>query len=157
MTKYVIRRLLTMFLVLFVISVLTFALMHAIPGGPWDREKALPAQTVKLLNERYNLDAPIVQQYLEYIGGILLPRITANQVTYSADEDYLINIYLPVVDRTLRWMNFGPSYKARGRPVNDVFRQQFPISAQLGLAALGVEIGPPGESATAVEAIRCNS
>src|SRR3990172_8254204 len=98
MAKYVIRRLMSMFVVLFVISVLTFALMHAIPGGPWSREKPLPAQTVALLNERYNLDASVVEQYLSYMGNIIVPRITENDVVRSATEDYLINIYIPVVD-----------------------------------------------------------
>jgi ABC-type dipeptide/oligopeptide/nickel transport system permease component len=33
-------------------------------------------------------------------------------------------------------MNFGPSYTSRSRTVNDIFKQQLPISAQLGLMAL---------------------
>ncbi len=140
MTKYIVRRIFQMFLALFVISVLTFILMRAIPGGPWSREKKLPERTVALLNERYNLDAPIVEQYLSYMANISLPRLTDNELRRSTTEDYLVNIYIPGVDKTLRWGNFGPIYQSRSRTVNDIFRENFPVSAQLGVAALAVAI-----------------
>jgi len=44
-------------------------------------------------------------------------------------------------------MNFGPSYKSKSRSVNDVFRENLPISFQLGLnaflvaTALGIPLG----------------
>jgi oligopeptide transport system permease protein len=57
--------------VLFVVSVITFGLMHAAPGGPWDREKRLPAATIQRLNDKYGLDDPVPVQYLNWIGGIL--------------------------------------------------------------------------------------
>lgn len=37
-------------------------------------------------------------------------------------------------------MNFGPSYRSRSRTVNDIFRDNLPISAQLGTLALLVAI-----------------
>jgi ABC-type dipeptide/oligopeptide/nickel transport systems, permease components len=37
MTNYILRRLLYMLVVLFVVSGITFILMHAVPGGPFDR------------------------------------------------------------------------------------------------------------------------
>jgi ABC-type dipeptide/oligopeptide/nickel transport system permease component len=40
----------------------------------------------------------------------------------------------------IKWMNFGPSYSSRSRTVNDIFRQQLPISAQLGTMALLVAL-----------------
>jgi ABC-type dipeptide/oligopeptide/nickel transport system permease component len=39
-----------------------------------------------------------------------------------------------------RWMNFGPSMHSRSRTVNDVFRANLPISAQLGIMALTVAL-----------------
>jgi ABC-type dipeptide/oligopeptide/nickel transport system permease component len=53
---------------------------------------------------------------------------------------------LPFGDQaTLRWMNFGPSYKSTSRTVNDIFRENLPISAQLGLFSIlvAVVIGMP--------------
>ena len=45
----------------------------------------------------------------------------------------------------MRWMNFGPSYAARGRTVNDIFRANLPISVQLGVMSLFIAmlIGMP--------------
>jgi ABC-type dipeptide/oligopeptide/nickel transport system permease component len=42
-------------------------------------------------------------------------------------------------------MNFGPSFSSRSRTVNDIFRDQLPISIQLGLLALlvAITIGMP--------------
>ena len=46
MIKYIIGRLLWIIPVLFVVTIITFGLMHAVPGGPWAREKPVPAATV---------------------------------------------------------------------------------------------------------------
>ena len=57
--------------VLFVVTLLTFALMHSVPGGPWAREKALPPQTVARLNAKFGLDDPIYVQYVRWAGNLL--------------------------------------------------------------------------------------
>ena len=67
MGKYVIRRLLWMVLVLFVVAFITFCLMHLVPGGPWDKEKALPPQVIENLNRKYGLDQPFLVQFKNYI------------------------------------------------------------------------------------------
>ncbi len=71
MTRYFVGRLLWIIPVLFVVTGLTFLLMHAVPGGPWAREKALPAATVERLNQKYGLDAPIYEQYIRWAGGLV--------------------------------------------------------------------------------------
>ena len=38
MGRYIIRRLLYMLVVILVVSMITFGLMHAVPGGPFTRE-----------------------------------------------------------------------------------------------------------------------
>jgi oligopeptide transport system permease protein len=70
-TGYLIRRVLWIFPVLFAISLITFMLMHTVPGGPWDREKPLPRSVVERLNAEYGLDDPLPVQYLRWAGGIL--------------------------------------------------------------------------------------
>jgi len=69
--SYVIRRVLWIIPVLVAVSVITFVLMHAAPGGPWARAKQLPASQVARLNEIYGLDQPVWQQYLRWVGGLL--------------------------------------------------------------------------------------
>jgi oligopeptide transport system permease protein len=70
-TRYVVRRILWLAPVLLFVSLITFTLMHITPGGPWDKEKAVSAQTVANLNAKYNLDKPAWQQYLIYMGNVL--------------------------------------------------------------------------------------
>jgi oligopeptide transport system permease protein len=71
MTRYITGRLLWIIPVLFVVTTLTFILMHSVPGGPWAREKALPAPTVARLNIKYGLDEPLPVQYVVWVTALL--------------------------------------------------------------------------------------
>lgn len=138
MGRYIIRRLLYMVMVILVVSMITFGLMHSIPGGPFTREKALPAETLKILNERYHLDDPYWKQYANWVYSVLVPHITTTPPTNALADDFLLNAKVGSV--WFRWMNFGPSYKSRSRTVNDIFRDNLPISGQLGVMALLIAI-----------------
>ena len=71
MIKYVIKRILLAVLTVFIICAITFFTMHAVPGGPFNREKALSESTVKALNARYGLDKSVPEQFFNYMKGIL--------------------------------------------------------------------------------------
>jgi oligopeptide transport system permease protein len=71
MIRYFIRRVLWIIPVLFVVSVITFFLMHAVPGGPWASEKAVPAATQAMLNAKFGLDQPLYVQYATWVGNLL--------------------------------------------------------------------------------------
>lgn len=71
MIAYIVRRLLWIIPVLFVVSIITFLLMHAVPGGPWDREKRLNDAVVATLNARYGLDQPLPVQYLTWVADFI--------------------------------------------------------------------------------------
>lgn len=45
--------------------------MHAIPGGPFSEEKALPPEIIKNLEAKYHLDQPLWKQYVDYMWGFL--------------------------------------------------------------------------------------
>lgn len=66
MIQYLTRRILWIVPVLFTVSIITFFLMHSVPGGPWDREKRLPASVQARLNAEYGLDQPLVVQYVNW-------------------------------------------------------------------------------------------
>ena len=70
MGKYVVKRILLAVLTVFIICAITFFLMHAVPGGPFNKEKALSEATVAALNARYNLDKPVWQQFLLYMKNL---------------------------------------------------------------------------------------
>jgi ABC-type dipeptide/oligopeptide/nickel transport system permease component len=130
-----------MFLVLFAVSLITFALMRTIPGGPFTGEKRLPAETLAQLNAKYHLDRPLHIQYLSFVAGVVIPKITSGEQSAYLDHEYLINLSLPLGDQaTLRWMNFGPSYNSIGRTVSDIFRENLPISMKLGFLAFTVSL-----------------
>ncbi|MBW5445407.1 ABC transporter permease subunit [Cohnella sp. CFH 77786] len=73
MTEYLIRRLLQSVLVLFLISILTFAIIHAAPGGPTQVFLApgLSPEAAKVQAHNLGLDQPVPVQYLKWIGGML--------------------------------------------------------------------------------------
>jgi ABC-type dipeptide/oligopeptide/nickel transport system permease component len=107
---YIIRRLLWLIPVLLVTTVLTFALMHSIPGNPFQKvERPLSPAVVAQLMSYYHLDEPVVQQYFRYMGNALRG-------------------------------DFGPSYQYRDRSVNDIVEGGFPVSAVLGLLGLVVAL-----------------
>lgn len=70
MKSYYINRILSAFATIILITTLTFFMMHAIPGGPFTRERPVPDEIMKVLNEKYNLDAPLYEQYFDYMKGL---------------------------------------------------------------------------------------
>lgn len=71
MITFFVRRLLWAIPVIVVVSLITFALMHSIPGGPFDAEKALPQAIIDNLNAKYHLDDPLWKQYVDYMWGFI--------------------------------------------------------------------------------------
>ncbi len=71
MTRYVIKRVLLAILTVFLISAITFFVMHMVPGGPFNREKALDPATIAALEARNHLDKPLPEQFLLYMGNLL--------------------------------------------------------------------------------------
>jgi len=46
-------------------------MMHSIPGGPFTRERPVPDEILRALNEKYNLDDPKIVQYFNYMKGLV--------------------------------------------------------------------------------------
>ncbi|HET9028161.1 MAG TPA: ABC transporter permease [Trueperaceae bacterium] len=110
MAVLAIRRILSLVPVLFVISVVTFLLMHSVPGSPFATEdKPLPPQVKANLEAYYGLNKPLITQYFSYMGNALRGDL-------------------------------GPSYLQRNRSVNQIIRQHLPPSATLGVLALAVAL-----------------
>ncbi len=71
MTAYIIRRVLWLIPVLLFVSLITFVLMHAVDGGPFDTGQRLTETDRARLNARYGLDDPLWQQYARFLGNTL--------------------------------------------------------------------------------------
>ena len=72
MIRYTAQRFLGLIGVLFVISILTFVIMHAIPGGPFDPyQMPVSPSTQKYLDAKYGFDKPLYEQYAKYMWAAL--------------------------------------------------------------------------------------
>ncbi|MBT3274499.1 MAG: ABC transporter permease [Spirochaetales bacterium] len=111
MFGFIVRRILWAVPVIIVISIISFGLMHAVPGNPFDQEtdKPLPPAIVERLTAYYGLDDPVPKQYLDYVINALKGDL-------------------------------GPSYQYRDRTVNTIIARNFPVSLKLGLLGLSVAL-----------------
>ncbi len=71
MIRFVIKRILQGIPVLIAVSLITFFVMRAAPGGPFDKDKKLPPEILANIEAKYHLDKPLWSQYLYYVGGLL--------------------------------------------------------------------------------------
>lgn len=112
MSVYLIRRMLWVIPTLLVIYTVTFFVMHATPGGPWDLDDAenLHPQVVENLEAQYGMDRPIHEQFATYFWQLI------------------------------RYGSLGVSFRSTGRTVNEIISDFLPTSAQLGASAIFVAI-----------------
>jgi peptide/nickel transport system permease protein len=111
MLRFVIRRLLQLIPILLGLSILLFAWLRLLPGGPASAllgERATP-ERIAAINRAYGLDQPIWVQYWRYLKQIVR-------------------------------LDFGDSIQT-GRPVTSVLRTQFPGTIELSIAALIFAVG----------------
>ena len=62
MAKYIFKRVLLAIVTIFIVCMITFFTMNAIPGGPFAGEKAKSPEVQAALEKRFNLDKPVGQQ-----------------------------------------------------------------------------------------------
>ncbi|PLS16186.1 peptide ABC transporter permease [Bacillus sp. M6-12] len=71
MNTYLVKRLLSAVVTLWFIVTLTFFLMHAIPGSPFNEERTTNETVQKNLEAHFNLDEPLIVQYGTYLKSIV--------------------------------------------------------------------------------------
>ena len=98
-------------LVLLIISFVTFVLMKIVPGSPFGTEEIPLPEEVILNLERY----------------------------YGLDDPFLVQ-YKNYIWNLLQG-DLGPSYQDRGKSVNEIIKEAFPATFQLGSLAFLVAIG----------------
>ena len=67
MIQLILKRLFTYIPVLLVVVIITFLMVHAAPGGPFDAERVASPEIIEKLNEAYNLDKPLHVQIYNYL------------------------------------------------------------------------------------------
>ena len=111
MLRFIVRRLLQLVPILLGLSVLLFAWLRALPGGPAQAalgERATP-EDIARYNETFGLDQPVLIQYGKFLGRALQ-------------------------------LDFGTSSRT-GRPVGTEFLERFPGTVELTLFAMVFAIG----------------
>jgi peptide/nickel transport system permease protein len=115
MGRYILLRVAGLIPVLFFISLITFVLMHEVPGGPWKYgQRPFTDEQVAALKARYGLDKPLPEQYLTWLSGVA-------------------------------HLDFGFSFKHPDETVIGLIGRTWPTTIHLGLMALLVafSIGLP--------------
>ena len=96
MISLILKRLATAIPVLLAVITLTFFMVHSAPGGPFDEEKAVSPEVLLKLNERYNLNEPLMVQYFDYLGNVLQGDFGPSFRYPSRSVTELISIGLPI-------------------------------------------------------------
>jgi len=132
MTTYIIRRILWLVPVLLMVTVVVFGAMKMVPGGPFSTQGRPMSPEIRANFEaRFHLDEPVWKQYFRYMVG-----------------DFVDTGRLRDFGRHgLLGFDFGPSYKYRGRTINNVLfdgglvKAAVSVSAQLGAMATIIAVG----------------
>ncbi|WP_084863303.1 oligopeptide ABC transporter permease OppB [Salibaculum halophilum] len=117
MLAYIVRRLAVAIPTILILVVISFVLMYAAPGGPFNSERPVPPEVMANLEAKYGLDQPMWRQMVTYVWD--------------------------VVTR----FDFGPSFQYTDRTVNDVIAQGFPVTLTYGMwsavvaMVVGVSLG----------------
>lgn len=69
MFRYVMKRIMYMFITLFVVISVTFFLVRLLPGTPFNDQKLGP-EAIARLEATYGLDKPVPVQYAKYLTGV---------------------------------------------------------------------------------------
>ena len=96
MLSLILRRIGIAIPVLLTVITLTFLMVHSAPGGPFDEEKAVSPEVLIKLNEKYNLDQPLINQYFDYLSSILVGDFGPSFRYPGRSVTELISIGLPV-------------------------------------------------------------
>jgi oligopeptide transport system permease protein len=106
MLRFIFKRILEAIPVLFIVATATFFLLHKMPGGPFDTDKAMTPEIKKQLEAYYGLNKPLGQQYVDYMKRLVVHG------------------------------DLGISQKYFGWSVNELLAGSLPISMELGLEGL---------------------
>ncbi len=132
MTRYIIRRFLWMVPVILMVTVVVFGAMKLVPGGPFATAGRPMSPEIRANFEaRYHLDEPVWKQYIRYMVGDFVD--TGDLRDFGRHG--------------LLGFDLGPSYRYRGRTINNVLfdggivKAAVSVSAQLGSLAVLIAVG----------------
>ncbi|HLN62041.1 MAG TPA: ABC transporter permease [Symbiobacteriaceae bacterium] len=96
MTRYILRRVLSAVLTVWIVMTLTFVMMKAIPGDPFTSEKNLPEAVVLNLRTRYHLNDPLWKQYADYCKNVVTWNLGPSFRYATRSVNDIINQSFPI-------------------------------------------------------------
>jgi oligopeptide transport system permease protein len=96
MWSYTLRRLLATIPTLLAVITVSYLLVHAAPGGPFDAERVVSQAVLANLQAKYHLDVPPWQQYLYYLNNLLHGDLGASFRYADWSVNDLVAAALPV-------------------------------------------------------------
>ena len=149
MLRFIARRLLGAIPTLLIIIIMAFFLMRVAKGGPFDQERKLPPEIEKNILAAYDLDKPLLQQFIDVNGFVCTAFLTGSHDEASATShglSYDGTKYVNAEGRQVRCLggylgkllggDFGPSYKYKDFTVAELIADGAPVSALLGISAM---------------------
>ena len=112
MAGYLVKRILSLFVVLLAVSAIVFFLMNLVPGGPYSLgDRGYSPEEMRNVERKYGLDVPVVQRYVNYLSDAL-------------------------------HLDFGRSFAVAGGPrVIDLIARVWPVTLQVGLYTIILAFG----------------
>lgn len=110
MLSFIARRFAVAIPTILILIVVSFVLMFAAPGGPFNAERPLPPQVLANIEAKYALDQPYWKQIFDYVWNVVVH------------------------------FDFGPSFKYKDRSVNDIIAQGFPVTLTYGFWSFVVAV-----------------
>ena len=115
-----------------------FGMMRALPGGPFDfnGDKSLPKAVTDNLERRHHLDWSESWQFVSYVlGDDVAGAVCETVPAIPGCEKVLVNYQVGISRGVIRG-DLGMAMRQRGRTINDIIGESFPVSLQLGLMAI---------------------
>lgn len=148
MIKNLVNRLLQGLVVLFVLFTLTFFLVKAMPGGPFQSEKAIPAHIKAKIEAYYGLDQPVWVQYgkqlRNYLAGDpgLSLRLEGRPVTQIIGQAFPVSFQLGVVAMSIALLIGIPTGCIAAAKKNGLLDVGSMAFAMVGVCLPSFVIGP---------------
>lgn len=151
MLRFIVRRLLGAIPTLLIIIIMAFFLMRMAKGGPFDQERKLPPEIEKNILAAYDLDKPLLQQFVDVNSMVCRAFISGDHQGMAAEAakaglTYDGEKYVNEQGRQTRCFggylgklmvgDFGPSYKYKDFTVAELIKDGAPVSAILGISAM---------------------
>jgi len=116
-----------------------FSMMRALPGGPFDFEgdKSLAKAVTDNLERRHHLDWSESWQFVSYVLGDDVAGAVCETIPSIPGCDKVLDGYKAGVSRGVIRGDLGMAMRQRGRTINGIIGESFPVSLQLGLMAIG--------------------